>query len=126
MKNIKKSIILSLLIALLIPCVAHAEGMLSYGGNSKYQSWAYLTGKEDENGWEEYLTNQWKQVWGYWYYFDESGRSLYNAWKEIDGKWYYFDQWSVMQHDTTTPDGYYVGSDGAWIPEATESNAARE
>lgn len=61
--------------------------------------------------------NEWKQVWDNWYYFGDDYVTLQNTWAEIDGKWYYFDQWSVMLHDTTTPDGYTVGSDGAWIQE---------
>lgn len=65
------------------------------------------------------IKDQWKQVWDNWYYFDEEGVSKQNTWAEIDGKWYYFDQWSIMLHDTTTPDGYYVGSDGAWVQEET-------
>lgn len=38
-----------------------------------------------------------------------------NTWKEIDGKQYYFGSDGYMLHDTVTPDGYTVGSDGAWI-----------
>lgn len=64
---------------------------------------------------ESFVINQWKQVWDNWYYFGEDGKSKQNTWAEIDGNWYYFDQWSIMQHDTTTPDGHAVGSDGAWI-----------
>lgn len=86
------------------------EGMLSAGGDAgKEQMYAYV----QEDG--TYLKNQWKQVWDNWYYFGEDGKSKYNTWAEIDGKWYYFDQWSVMLHDTTTPDGYTVGSDGVVV-----------
>ena len=41
-----------------------------------------------------------------------------NTWKEIDGKQYYFGSDGYMLSNTTTPDGYYVGADGAWIESA--------
>ena len=61
-----------------------------------------------------FAKNEWKYIADEWYYFGEDNKSLQNTWAEIDGKWYYFDQWSIMLHDTTTPDGYYVGTDGVW------------
>ncbi len=64
--------------------------------------------------------NEWKQVWDNWYYFGDDYITLQNTWAEIDGKWYYFDKWSVMLHDTTTPDGYNVGADGAWDGEPVQ------
>lgn len=79
-----------------------------WSGDNK-SVWYYLT----EDGTR--LQNQWKQVWENWYYFGEDGVSKQNTWFQIEGRWYYFDQWSVMLHDTTTPDGYTVGSDGAWV-----------
>lgn len=129
MNRFKKALAVGLVVSLIgsfASLASPSQGMAALGSNSKYQAWAYFTGEENEFGVRVYLENQWKQVWGYWYYFDETGRSLCNTWKEINGKWYYFDQWSIMQHDTTTPDGYYVGSDGAWIPGATESDAVKE
>lgn len=91
------------------------EGMSVVRDNSKMTVYKYETGIENEYGYSDYLKNQWKQVWDNWYYFGEDGYSKQNTWFQIDGKWYYFDQWSVMLHDNTTPDGYKVGSDGAWI-----------
>lgn len=64
-----------------------------------------------------FAKNEWKYVADEWYYFGDNEKSIQNTWAEIDGKWYYFDKFSVMLHDTTTPDGYTVGSDGAWITE---------
>lgn len=85
------------------------EGMMSLWSGDNKSVWYYLT----EDGTR--LQNQWKQVWENWYYFGEDGVSKQNTWFQIEGRWYYFDQWSVMLHDTTTPDGYTVGSDGAWV-----------
>lgn len=56
---------------------------------------------------------------GTWVYLDGEGYTLQSTWAEIDGKWYYFDEYCYMLADTTTPDGYYVGSDGAWVQEET-------
>lgn len=50
-----------------------------------------------------------------WWWRNADGSYPVNAWKEINGKQYYFGSDGYMLHDTTTPDGYTVGSDGAWI-----------
>lgn len=97
------------------------EGMSFSRGSDTEQVWNYI----QEDG--TCLKNQWKQVWDNWYYFGEDGKSIQNAWAEIDGKWYYFDQWSIMLHDTITPDGYSLGSDGAMIENSTnQTNTVTE
>lgn len=65
--------------------------------------------------------NEWFQYDdGTWIYLDNDGYTLQSTWfQDVDGKWYYFDEYCYMLHDTTTPDGYYVGSDGAWVPGET-------
>lgn len=70
---------------------------------------------------EDYLPikNAWyhRQYDGAWIYLDSDGLALQNTWfhDPSDGKWYYFDEYCYMLHDTTTPDGYTVGPEGAWI-----------
>ena len=54
---------------------------------------------------------------GQWRYQNESGTDSAAKWEQIDGKWYYFDENGWMAHDKTIDPGYYVGSDGAWMPE---------
>ena len=50
-----------------------------------------------------------------WYYFDTSG-TMQTGWVKWSEKWYYMDKSSgKMVVSTTTPDGYVVGPDGAWI-----------
>lgn len=110
MKKFIKLLILTASLSIFSCFVAlSAEGTFStkHTENEEVLSYAY------DNG--VLATNEWKYVREKWYYFGEDGRSKQNTWAEIDGKWYYFDQWSVMLHGTTTPDGYYVGSDGAWV-----------
>ena len=60
-----------------------------------------------------------------WYYlhtqYDNTRGHMYTGWHEIDGKWYYFNTASdkgtlgAMLANTTTPDGYQVDANGAWI-----------
>lgn len=79
---------------------------------------------EGTDGWVYYgaggilETNRWVQNYKYdWYYCGKDGFLLKNTWLHdpADGKYYYLgDDW-VMLHDTTTPDGYTVGPDGAWV-----------
>lgn len=105
-----KVLSLTLVICLLAAFSSNAkEGMGVRPGPTTEAVYKYFN--EDDS----IVINQWKQVWGNWYYFGKDGYSKQTTWCEIDGNWYYFDQWSVMQHDTTTPDGHAVGSDGTWI-----------
>lgn len=53
-----------------------------------------------------------------WWWRNADGSYPMNAWKEIDGKQYYFGSDGYMLSNTTTPDGYFVGADGAWIQPA--------
>ena len=51
---------------------------------------------------------------GQWKYQNDDG-SFATGWIEDGGKSYYLDANGIMLANTTTPDGYYVGADGAWI-----------
>lgn len=65
-----------------------------------------------DNG--SYLNNTWFQDGGLWYYFNDHGYMVTNCW--IDN--YYLGESGYMLTGTITPDGYRVGTDGAWIPSA--------
>ena len=53
---------------------------------------------------------------GKWYYLRSNGAMAKNYWEESqDGVWYYLGADGVMMTNATTPDGYRVGADGAWI-----------
>ena len=52
---------------------------------------------------------------GTWYYCDPSG-AMKTGWIHLDSGWYYLNSSGEMLADTTTPDGYYVDSNGVWIP----------
>ena len=51
---------------------------------------------------------------GKWYCFDGNGYLRY-GWIASGGKWYYCGEDGEMVINAQTPDGYYVGGDGAWI-----------
>lgn len=82
--------------------------------------------KKNETGWwyenadGSYTSNNWQKINGEWYRFDNSGYMQTGWYQDQDGNWYYLSQEQganegKMQRNKTTPDGYYVGSDGAWI-----------
>lgn len=50
-----------------------------------------------------------------WYYLTPGSGECAIGWKLVDGKWYYFAPDGAMAADTVI-DGYYVDSDGIWIP----------
>jgi glucan-binding YG repeat protein len=45
---------------------------------------------------------------------NESG-TMVTGWINWKSKWYYCGNDGAMYTNTTTPDGYKVGSDGAWV-----------
>lgn len=61
------------------------------------------------------FAGEWKQDANGWWYQNDDGSYSTNTWKEIGGKQYYFDANGYMLHDTTTPDGKQVGSDGSLV-----------
>lgn len=97
---------------------------------------SYSTGKSGSGGIISDGQNCWyKDEIGWWYHL-EDGRYPYNTWELIDGQWYCFgekgyayhgwvsdgEQWyfcdlqsGAMLVNAQTPDGFFVGGDGAWI-----------
>ena len=61
------------------------------------------------------LAGQWEQNGIDYKYKNDDGTYATGTWQWIDGKSYYFDGNGYMLHDTVTPDGYTVDSDGAWV-----------
>lgn len=70
--------------------------------------WYYLT----DSG--ALLRGDWFYYGDTWYYLKGSGVMASNEWIQVQGKWYYLDSSGKMLRNTYTPDGYYVGSSGAW------------
>lgn len=105
----------------------NASGYMQTGWQYIGGAWYYLNGGGD-------MATGWKSVGGTWYYLDGSG-AMQTGWQRIGGAWYYLDgsgamasnQWvgdywltgsGAMATNSWVDGGtYYVGSDGAWIPD---------
>lgn len=103
-------------------------------GSYANTQWAFIQGKWYLFGTDNYMMTDWQLVngkwyhlspngdmstgWllknGNWYWFEPTGEMV-TGWKWIDGKCYYFDSSGAMWYGTTTPDGYQVDANGAWI-----------
>ncbi|MCI8455115.1 MAG: hypothetical protein HFE84_10965 [Lachnospiraceae bacterium] len=75
---------------------------------------------QDGSGWwwcrqdRTWPKNQWERIGNFWYWFNEGGYRLENRWVLVDGKHYYCGESGKMLSNTRTPDGFFVGADGAW------------
>ena len=56
----------------------------------------------------------WKANSSGWWFEDTAGWYPQNQWVKIDGKWYYFLDSGYMDYSEYR-DGYWLGSDGAWV-----------
>ena len=89
----------------------------SLGSPSGTSDGAWL---KDDVGWwycnadKSYTVSNWQYINGYWYYFNEYGYMV-TGWVSWNSQWYYCSDSGAMLSGTTTPDGYYVGSGGAWV-----------
>lgn len=79
------------------------------------------------------FAGEWKQNETGWWYQKDDGTWYSNGWQWIDGnndgvsECYYFNADGYMLANTTTPDGYRVNADGAWVEKGTiqkKSNVA--
>lgn len=101
------------------PAIGSHSGQSTSGTTTSSEGW-----QQDATGWwwrnadGSYPTNQWKEVNGKWYYFEGSGYMAANKW--IDGT-YYVGADGAMYVNTTTPDGYQVDANGAWIQNVGQS-----
>lgn len=88
------------------------ERAVTTGGNDEW--------RQDQYGWwfhmgdDTYPVNAWVLIDGKWYCFNENGHLRY-GWILSGGKWYYCENSGAMMANARTPDGNYVGGDGAWI-----------
>lgn len=61
------------------------------------------------------FAGQWMPDDNGWWYQNTDGSYLTDGWYWINGNCYYFDSNGYICSDETTPDGYTVNADGAWI-----------
>ncbi|MZK51868.1 cell wall-binding protein [Clostridium beijerinckii] len=90
-----------------------------YDANNNYyrDCWQKIDGEWYSFDFQGYARqNTWLQDGGYWYWLKkDSCKMARNEWVWVDGKSYYFGDLGGMYANCYTPDGYWVGSDGAWI-----------
>jgi hypothetical protein len=60
------------------------------------------------------MATGWYNDNGTWYFLKSSG-AMATGWVQDGGAWYYLNASGAMLANTTTPDGYFVGADGAWV-----------
>lgn len=99
------------------PGVSSSSTTSSSGPGASSGAWMWDT---NVNRWwycnpdRSYTVNNWQYINNYWYYFDGQGYMV-TGWILWNGIWYYCCDNGEMLTNTRTPDGYYVGGDGAWI-----------
>ena len=107
-------LITAILFTLAIGIVSHAGGWVG----------SYETGWRYQNDDGSYVTGTWFQdTDGGWYYFGLDSVMQHDAW--INGQ-YYLDSSGRMMTNATTPDGYRVGPDGKWIPDAAPAQTGSQ
>ncbi len=94
------------------------KGHMVTGWVQDGDQWYYLSPESD--GTKGHMVTGWVQISGSWYYLsplsDGSKGHMVTGWQPIGGVWYYFDAVSGhMLNNALTPDGYWVGADGAWV-----------
>lgn len=105
--NILKKILLALFFILTL-------NIRTYAASGHWQT--------DDKGWwysldnGDYYKNYWFLDKGKYYFFNADGYMVTDKW--IGN--YYLGSDGAMLTDTVTPDGYKVGSDGKWIPDASQ------
>lgn len=88
------------------------------GGMSGMSTWIYRVSNESAGATTQVTvpTASWAQDSKGWWIQYADGSYLTNAWyQNTDGAWYYMGVDGYMLTNTTTPDGYKVDADGAWI-----------
>lgn len=113
MKKVKAFLLLAAAITLLTSFNAFANmsgDFMKLEDENGIMYWVYI-----DSG--EYAKERWIQTPDdRWFYAGSDTKLYQNKWlNNKNGKWYYFGNDCSMQHNVTTPDGYQVGSDGAWI-----------
>lgn len=84
------------------------SGAMTTGWQKVNEKWYYLNSDGDmKSGWH-------KDTDGRWYHLSESGAMTTGWLKDTDGRWYYLKDNGEMAANETI-DGYYLGSNGAWI-----------
>ena len=103
---------------------SYAKGSITTdaaGKQIEIPHWEFINGKWFAFGASGYIITGWlyDPEYKHWFYIDVN-RGMLTGWQLLNNKWYYFNPVSDGTRgrlfvNTTTPDGYKVGADGAWI-----------
>jgi glucan-binding YG repeat protein len=85
----------------------NANGIMQTGWVNDNGTWYFLTGSGA-------MKTGWVNDNGTWYFLKSSG-AMATGWVQDGGAWYYLNASGAMLANTTTPDGYFVGANGAWV-----------
>ncbi len=66
------------------------------------------------------MAGQWMSYGNAWYYLQDDGTFATNKWVGN----YYLGSAGIMLTNTWTPDGYFVGADGKWMPNAATADTS--
>ena len=77
--------------------------------------WYFMSDTQDSS--YGAMVRGWIMTGGKWYYLSPVNGSMLTGWQEIEGKWYLLAGDGSLYVNTTTPDGFPVDSNGAWIRE---------
>ncbi len=86
-----------------------------------FTAFADVWGLDESGRWKRKSAGAWKQDAAGWWWQNEDGSYPAGVWEWIDGdedgtaECYYFNAAGYMLANTTTPDGYTVNADGAWV-----------
>ncbi len=106
--------------------VVAGEGTVTYGSpygtyNTGVYSNGYNRWVQDTYGWRfvfadgSYPASCWMEIDNKFYCFNEYGYMLHDCWVSYNGSSYYLWDDGALRANQYTPDGHYVGSDGAMI-----------
>ena len=91
-------------------------------GTTPRTTYLFVTSKEDKTL-PNSMVEGWSKKDGQWLYQLEDGSHIVNEWKQINGTWYHFDNSGVMQTGWIKENGtwYYLNKSGAmqtgWVKE---------
>lgn len=131
MKKITVALTMCMVMGLSIGTSAKANAEINNGWINTNKGWNYYENGSIKTGWLNYrggfyylkddgeMATGWINVGNAWYYMNESGY-MKTGWLKDNGVWYYLNQNGKMVSNTTI-DGYYLGTDGIWIENASEN-----
>lgn len=102
------------------------------GWNQDNVGWWYVTNLETkeyykdcwqliENAWYSFNAKgyarktEWQKDGLYWYYLKDSCKMAFSEWVQTNSKWYYLGNDGAMWTNGYSPEGYWLGEDGAWV-----------